>query len=568
MVSKELIIRYFISLSALSFFIPAALAQPLLANDSDCPTPTKQKINNKSLRRQLNDDTLVNVKENAIIANIEFEQLNIFNTAIEKENNALFRFANHAHIPTQPNVIHTILLFSKGDKYNPKKLAESERLLRTQKYLYDAQISATKNCDGNVNVRVVTRDLWTLLPEISFSRSGGTNKSSLGFRESNLFGLGKRLSLSRTNDNNRRGYLFVYDDPNILSSRYEGRVEYADNSDGTRHLFELTYPFYAIDTPFSYGLLSDSEQREEALYQHGKEISRFEQTTNINNFFIGHSRLLSNNWTQRVTLGYRDEQHRFDETDATLLPLAKNRNLSYFYLNGYWFEDDFIKVRNFDSIHRTEDLNLGWNIKTQLGYSSESLGNDDPRAVYSFDLNKAHFVGDNRLWRFSANINGYWNEEQKKLENFVATSQVQYYLNTSIDKSWYIKARIQHAKNLTDDKQLTLGGETGLRGYPMHYQHGDRSFLISIEKRYYWEYNLLQLYRVGGAVFMDTGKAWFNTKNGDENNQVLKNIGIGLRLAPSRANAGTIIHLDIAAPLNSHEEVDSVQWLLSVKEAF
>ena len=74
-----------------------------------------------------------------------------------------------------------------------------------------------------------------LLPEISFSRSGGENESRVGFRESNFLGWGKRASFSRTHDADRTGYLFVYDDPNIFSSRYRGRLEYSDNDDGKRH---------------------------------------------------------------------------------------------------------------------------------------------------------------------------------------------------------------------------------------------------------------------------------------------------------------------------------------------
>ncbi|TMO43735.1 hypothetical protein CWC23_18675, partial [Pseudoalteromonas ruthenica] len=119
-----------------------------------------------------------------------------------------------------------------------------------------------------------------------------------------------------------------------------------------------------------------------------------------------------------------------------------------------------------------------WNIKATLGYSDESISNDDSRAVYSFNFNKAHFSTNHTLWRFHADIQGYWNNEKKQLENLLTTSQIQYYLNTSIDQSWYVKARLQYAKNLTNDKQLTLGGETGLRGYPMEFQHGDRSFLV------------------------------------------------------------------------------------------
>ncbi|MFM9598230.1 hypothetical protein ACKI1O_54270, partial [Streptomyces scabiei] len=75
---------------------------------------------------------------------------------------------------------------------------------------------------------------------------------------------------------------------------------------------------------------------------------------------------------------------------------------------------------------------------------------------------------------------------------------------------------------------------------------GDRSFLINLEKRYYWEYDLLQLFKVGGAAFVDIGRAWFDDKHNGANGQVLKNVGMGLRLAPSRATAGTVIHLDIA----------------------
>ncbi|WP_289156576.1 POTRA domain-containing protein [uncultured Pseudoalteromonas sp.] len=569
MVNRKWIAHCCISLALVSFSAPKAFAQQPPNKTNACSAVQTHSDKSNNLRREVEDKTtLINSRRDAQITSITLKQLNVFNTELEEENNALFRFANRAHIQTEPDVISNILLFKQGDNYNARKLAESERLLRQQNYLYDAQISAVENCDGNVDVTVVTRDLWTLLPEISFSRSGGENKSSIGFRESNLLGWGKRLSFSRTTDSDRNGYLFVYDDPNILSSRYRGRLEYADNSDGKRHLLELTYPFYAIDTPYSYGIKSFSEQREESLYRRGDEYSEFDQTTDFFSAFLGHSKALSDSWTQRLTLGYVNQEDSFAEIETTFAPLAKNRQLSYPYVSGHWFEDSYIKVRNFDSISRTEDLNLGWNIKALLGYSDESLSNDDSRAVYSLKAKKAHFTTDRTLWRFSAQVDGYWNKEQKQLENFLATSEVQYYLNTSENQSWFVKARAQYAKNLTADKQLTLGGETGLRGYPMDYQHGDRSFLVSLEKRYYWEYDLLQLFKVGAAGFVDVGRAWFNDEDNGENDHVLKNVGVGLRLAPSRANSGTMIHLDIAAPLDSYDDVDSVQWLVSVKNTF
>ncbi|MGO3299558.1 MAG: ShlB/FhaC/HecB family hemolysin secretion/activation protein [Pseudoalteromonas sp.] len=534
-----------------------------------CRSQQTSSHHSTNLLRQLDGDQQLPTKTaNAKIVNIELKQLNIFNTELEEEDNALFRFANDVHITTEHDVINSILLFKQGDEYDPRLLAESERLLRRQSYLYDARINAQSDCQGNVNVTVITRDLWTLLPEISFSRSGGENSSSIGFRESNLFGWGKRLSISRTSDAERNGYLFVYDDPNILSSRYRGRVEYSDNDDGKRHLLELTYPFYSIDTPFSYGLLSFSDQRVEYLYNRGEIISEFEQKTDLNRIHFGHSKSLGDGWTQRLSVGYVYEQHRFAELTDTTTAIAELRELSYPYLSGHWFEDHYIKVRNFDSISRTEDLNLGWNIEGLFGYSDESLSNDDSRYIYSFNAKTAHFSGDNTLWRFHTDLKGYWNDPQGQVENLFASSQVQYYLNTSVDQSWYAKVRLDYAKNLTADKQLTLGGESGLRGYPLNYQQGDRSFLVNLEKRYYWEYDLLQLFKVGGAAFFDIGRAWFNKKNNGENGQVLKNIGVGLRFAPSRANAGTVIHLDVAAPLDNANDVNTLQWLVTVKNSF
>jgi len=567
MVANSYYTTILLSCMSIGLYSPETFAEQFDSNS--CSNQRTIAPSEQNLRRQLNGvEQLPKKTPGAEIGNITYNQLNVFNTDLEEENNAIFRFANRVHITTEPDVITNLLLFKPGDEYEPKKLSESERLLRRQNYLYDADINAKLNCDGNIDVQVSTRDLWTLLPEISFSRSGGENKSSIGFRESNLLGWGKRLSFSRTSDADREGYLFVYDDPNIFSTRYRGRIEYSDNSDGKRHLLELTYPFYSIDTPYSYGLTSYSDQRIESLYKRGEVYSEFEQKTHYNRFYFGHSKQLGDSWTQRLNAGYIFEEHSFSNTSTTPPPLAVGRNLSYPYVSGHWFEDHYIKVRNFDSIYRTEDLNLGWNIKALVGYSSEELSDDDSRAVYSFNAKKAHFSGDNTLWRFYANLEGNWNEQHSKLENLFATSQIQYYLNTSVKQSWYTKIRLDYAKNLTPDKQLNLGGENGLRGYPLNYQQGDRSFLINFEKRYYWEYDLLQLFKVGGAAFFDMGRAWFNDKHNGANGQVLKNIGVGLRLAPSRANAGTVIHIDIAAPLDKSDDVDSVQWLVTVKNAF
>ena len=545
-----------------------ATSSPFDSQANSCSNQRQASQDDLNLKRQLDtQQTYPKESNNKRITKISLKQLNVFDTSLPEENNFLFRFANRAHITTKPDVILSTLLFSQGSQYNIKDLEESERLLRQQNYLYDARIYAEENCHDEVHVTVVTRDLWTLLPDISFSRSGGENTSRIGFRESNLFGYGKRLSFTATEDKDRNGYLFVYDDPSILSSRYRGRVEYADNSDGERHYLGAYLPFYSIKTKYSYGFYNYANKRVESIYSRNEVISEFIQDSEISDLYYGFAVQAPKQWINRFSIGLHQEIHSFSPTAYSNLPIADDRDTSYPYIKGQWLQSDYIKVRNFDSIYRTEDLNLGWNIQAKLGYSSKNWADDDSHLIYQFSASRAHFTTENSLWRFSSNIQGEWNTEQNQARNFVSAINIQYYLNTSIQQSWFANLSLTYAKGLTADNQLVLGGETGLRGYPLNYQQGSRSALINIEKRYYWEYDLLQLFKVGGALFFDMGKVTGKTQI-ETDNSLLKNVGFGLRFAPSRANAGTVLHLDVAAPINREDNIDSVQWLFTVKNRF
>ena len=120
--------------------------------------------------------------------------------------------------------------------------------------------------------------------------------------------------------------------------------------------------------------------------------------------------------------------------------------------------------------------------------------------------------------------------------------------------------------NLDPEQQILLGGDSGLRGYPQRFQTGDRRFLVTLEQRFYTNFEPFQLVNVGAAVFFDAGRAWFAGMDGDLG--VLKDVGFGLRLSPSRSGRGTLVHVDVAFPLDGPSSIDSVQWLVTTKDTF
>ena len=142
------------------------------------------------------DDASTPDFEGATIRDVVLDKANIFDVANPDEDKWLYRMANRFHVVTRDSTITKQLLFEAGQPYSKRLVEESERILRRRKYIYDARISATEVAPGEVEVHVETRDIWSLVPEISFSRGGGENKWRAGFEESHLFGRGQSLQFT------------------------------------------------------------------------------------------------------------------------------------------------------------------------------------------------------------------------------------------------------------------------------------------------------------------------------------------------------------------------------------
>ena len=139
----------------------------------------------------------------AVIGAIEIDTENIFDEKDPRENNGLYRLANRARFHTKPAVIRAQLLFKSGDRYLARKMAETERNLRMLQFVYDAHVVPVRFADGKVDVKVITRDVWTLSPGLNFGRSGGTNAVAYNLQDSNILGWGKQLQFTRSSSVDR-----------------------------------------------------------------------------------------------------------------------------------------------------------------------------------------------------------------------------------------------------------------------------------------------------------------------------------------------------------------------------
>ena len=89
-----------------------------------------------------------------------------------------------------------------------------------------------------------------------------------------------------------------------------------------------------------------------------------------------------------------------------------------------------------------------------------------------------------------------------------------------------------------------------------------------MEHRIFWDWYPLRLFRVGGAVFADVGRTWGEHPLGGAELGWLKDVGVGLRFAPTRTSSRKIVHLDIAFPLDGDASIDGIQINLESKKSF
>jgi hemolysin activation/secretion protein len=247
-------------------------------------------------------------------------------------------------------------------------------------------------------------------------------------------------------------------------------------------------------------------------------------------------------------------------------PLPEDIELAYPWLGFDLVEDVYEERTNQDQIERTEDVLLGLRAGGRIGYAAAAMGSDrDALMVSAYGQNGWDFGRERSLF-VSATASG--RVENDGLRNAVLSAEARYYARTSEKTKFFATINGAVSEELDTDQQLLLGGEEGLRGYPLRYQAGTSKALLTLEERYYTGWYPFRLFHVAGAVFFDMGRTWGTDVTGATSDRLLQDVGLGLRLGSSRSAFGNVIHIDLAFPLDGGDGVDSVQFVVETKARF
>jgi hypothetical protein len=505
----------------------------------------------------------------AVIENVIVVPANIFDLNNPKENSFLYRLANKAHIKTKPHVVSTQLLFKPGEQYDKRLLQESERILRENRFIQTASIKPTVNADGNVDVTVHTSDTWSLVPSFSFSRSGGKNDTKIGIREMNLLGSGiEAEAISASNVDRDSKFIKIYD-PNVGDSWYQMRLRFENNSDGDSKEIDLGMPFYSLDSTDANHLSIYDNLRTDSYYNLGKVVGEYAHASNTYEVFKGWSKGLQDGWTTRYIAGAKYDDQTFTEVAGSQYPgsaIPEDRKLVYPYFGMEWIQDQYEKAHNFDQIGRVEDRFTGGRLAVRIGPALTAFGSDRNAWMLAVDGEKG--LGDSRhtSWVLAGSFASRY--EGNGFQDLLFDASAKFYHRQS-DK-WLLFASLNGAygRNLDLDHQVLLGGDNGLRGYPLRYQAGSSRSLLTVEERFFSDWFPFRLFHVGAAVFFDVGRIWGETAFDATNYGWLRDAGVGLRVGSTRSGLGNVLHIDLAFPMDGDPSIDKMQVVVMTKQSF
>jgi outer membrane protein assembly factor BamA len=539
-------------LAALAAASAAALAQ-------ETPAPAPERI---SLPTFAELETA-----GALIGEIRINTQDIFDLNDPRENNWFYRLANKIHINTRPEVIRRQLLFQSGERVSVRLIEETERLLRGSNYLYDVSIRPVAYRDGVADVEVTTRDTWSLDIGIGASRAGGENTGRFSVKEDNLLGTGIALGISYTSDVDRSGTNFRISDSNLFGTRGQASYNYSEYDDGHEQSAVLQRPFYALDARWAAGVSAGEANTLDSVYNAGNEIAEYRHRRYNAEVFGGWSPGLVAGWTRRYSIGvtHSDNDYDLEPNSAPPERLPDDLTLTGPFVRFELIEDAFRTDVNLNLIGRVEDFAMGLQALFQVGRALTGMGSTRDAWLYNanlsngFDLTRDSFV--------LANL-GTAGRYAEHGENQSVGVAARYYQRRGRHLVYYASASADAVHNPDVVDPLQVGGDNGLRGYPLRYQSGERRMLFTLEARAYSDWYPFRLFRVGGAVFYDTGRAWKGENQNTVNAGWLRDVGFGLRLLSARTSKGNVLHADVAFPLDREPSIDSVQFVVKTRAAF
>jgi hypothetical protein len=483
------------------------------------------------------------------------------------------------HIPTRADFIEEELLFSPGDCFDPRSIAESERILREFRFIATASISDEVRPDGSRTIFVETRDEWTTKAALYLRIEEGMHFDGASLYEENLLGRGITVGVFRINRNELQDAGIAFEIPGLGSTGLDASFLGSRTLAGNAFRQMLIRPFHAErrgiafrerfdwrEDPFSYVLPPDLEFSHLVVPVRTErgELSwarRFGEPGSLHLVGGGAS-------FERIDVGGVDEidairRHNFSglveaadtEFAEPIAPQISDRRALRLNLLLGSRRMTFEPRRGLDALRGVQDIPVGQEVILTAGRSIGSTGDSRPGDLFARTgfLVGAASVSTVLQLRFS--VEGRREDRSTEADlggwkDVLTDSHLLLYLTPTrpVRQTLVFRGSYQGGWRNSAPFQLTLGGPTGVRGFRDTDFPGGRRTVFSVESRVPTPSLFPNLMDMGITVFGDLGKVSPGDSPFGVDSGWRGAVGAGLRVGfPS--GSSSVIRADLAFPI-------------------
>ena len=465
-------------------------------------------------------------------------------------------WTNMFHMTTRENIIAREVLLQPGDSWDWTIAEETRRRLADPLFTsFAAVVPVRALAPGEVNVLVVTRDIFSLRLNTVFEFQAGTfSWLHIEPAENNLLGRRKRLSAIFEMDLGRYGVGPTYYDSNIVGSRWTANMfaraligRDSESVEGSEGNVTIRHPLWAYSRHWGA----------ELSVTHFQGINRQFLGTNLRPYddpatlateqvpwsyryrsFHGRAQVTHQTGRrviQAFSAGYRFDLRRpevFEQAfvGAPELRLAFERDVlprservSAPLVSYQVFTPRFVTFHDLSTFDLPEDQKLGPELIMSASWASRSLGSESGFTLLSATARFNAEVGNRGLLMLSSGAEARITEQDVVDRRYVG-------------EAWFgspkVLALVRLIANLKVDgliknkavRNLALGGDNGLRGYAIGAFQGQALVRGNVELR---SVGLkIAFTRLGVAGFWDFGHAAPSFSD----LVIHHDVGVGLRL--------------------------------------
>ncbi len=509
--------------SGFTKFIYGILFEPVESTNVKIPKERKKKFQ-KSYK----------FYEGKTIRKIEILTLDPFGYTVKDTNvvvqNNLYKAGNSLHIKSRDIAIRNLLLIKKNDTFDSLLVKESERLIRSQKYVQEVSIYTviTGINSDSVDVRIRVLDLWSIIPDFSISPS----RVSFGLDERNFLGLGHGFKNSFTWNHSNGNNVFNsnYYIPNIYNTYLNSTLHYGmDENRNYIKSINVDRPFYSSFAKWAGGLYFDQQQRIDTIHQNEPFFTAENYTFNTQDYWCGSSHQIfkGNSEKERTTnliFSLRYLRIRFIKKPENINDTLHFYSNEDFYLAGIGISArKYVQDKYIFNYGLIEDVPIGKVYGLTGGYQ---VRNSTGRYYLGARFSNGNYFD----WGYlSLNLEYGTFLHLSRFEQSVFVAGVNYFTDLFEIGKWkfrqFIKPRLTLGFNRLQTDNLTINNDNGIAGFKSTILSGSKKIVVTFQTQSYAPWNLIG-FRFGPYLVCSLGMLG-NNISGFEKSKIYSQFGFG-----------------------------------------